>query len=178
MAKCHLLCFFIVGFGIMCVTATTYQVGDSSGWDISSDLDTWPNGKTFQIGDVLIFQYSSSDTLSEVTKPNFDSCNTSNAIKTYSSGNTTVTLTNAGEKYFISGNRLYCLGGMKLKLNVEGAADSPVGTPQPQPVGPTPTSQPSTKTNTPSTVVPTSIASSVDASCLCGLILGFLAFLM
>lgn len=33
--------------------ATTYMVGDSPGWDISTDLDTWPTGKTFYVGDVL-----------------------------------------------------------------------------------------------------------------------------
>lgn len=33
--------------------ATTYMVGDSPGWDISTNLDTWPGGKTFHVGDVL-----------------------------------------------------------------------------------------------------------------------------
>jgi len=34
-------------------SATTYTVGDSSGWDISTNLDTWIADKTFKVGDVL-----------------------------------------------------------------------------------------------------------------------------
>lgn len=33
--------------------ATTYVVGDTSGWDISTNLDTWASDKTFKVGDVL-----------------------------------------------------------------------------------------------------------------------------
>lgn len=33
--------------------ATTYIVGDTSGWDISTNLDTWASDKTFKVGDVL-----------------------------------------------------------------------------------------------------------------------------
>ncbi|XP_071724444.1 stellacyanin-like [Rutidosis leptorrhynchoides] len=157
MVKLLFVCL-LIGF-ISCAAATTYMVGDSAGWDISSDLNTWVADKTFQVGDVLVFQYSSSDSLSEVTKENFDTCNTSNVITSYSSnGNTTVPLTKPGERYFISGNRMYCLGGMKLKVNVEGDnANPPNAAPQSQP-GAAGMTQPSSKTNTPSTVFPTSKA--------------------
>lgn len=49
-----LLVFLVVilGFSSTC-TATTYMVGDNSGWDISTDLDSWTTGKQFQVGDVL-----------------------------------------------------------------------------------------------------------------------------
>lgn len=43
-------------FGILVIrrcNATTYFVGDTSGWDISSDLESWPLGKRFSVGDVL-----------------------------------------------------------------------------------------------------------------------------
>lgn len=30
-----------------------YTVGDTAGWDISSDLDSWVTGKRFVAGDVL-----------------------------------------------------------------------------------------------------------------------------
>lgn len=36
-----------------CSAATLYTVGDTSGWDISTNLDTWANDKTFLVGDVL-----------------------------------------------------------------------------------------------------------------------------
>lgn len=49
----HLVCAFVVlGFATTC-TSTTYTVGDTSGWDISTDLATWAQDKTFNVGDVL-----------------------------------------------------------------------------------------------------------------------------
>lgn len=38
----------------------------------------------------------------------------------YGNGNTTVPLTRVGDRYFVCGNRLHCLGGMKLHVHVEG----------------------------------------------------------
>ncbi|CAL0321199.1 unnamed protein product [Lupinus luteus] len=103
------------------VPATTYIVGDSSGWDISTNLDAWVADKKFKIGDSLSFQYSSSSyNVDEVTRENYDTCNTTNILKSYANGNTTVTLTRGGDWYFVCGNQLYCLGGMKLHALVEG----------------------------------------------------------
>ncbi|XP_015075848.1 stellacyanin-like [Solanum pennellii] len=117
-------------------SATNYIVGDNSGWDISTDLDTWLLGKKFKIGDVLVFQYSSLHSVSEVTKENFMGCNTSNVLDSSKNGNTTFTLTKPGDRYFVCGNRLHCLGGMKLHVNVENAdgaaAGSPAAAPSPE----------------------------------------------
>jgi hypothetical protein len=55
----------------------------------------------------------------EVTKENFDTCNTTKVLANYRNGNTTVPLTRAGDRYFVCGNKLYCLGGMKLHVHVE-----------------------------------------------------------
>ncbi|KAI4363624.1 hypothetical protein MLD38_019817 [Melastoma candidum] len=130
--------------------ATTYMVGDTSGWDISTDLDTWPQGKTFHVGDVLVFQYSSSDSVEELSKEYYDNCTTTRALETFSSGNTSIPLTRPGPWYFSSGNRLYCLGGMKLQLNVEEdngwAAGPPASSPSESPAALT---QPSTKSDNP-----------------------------
>lgn len=80
-----------------------------------------------------VFQFSSSNSLEEVTQENFNGCNTTNVLKSYTNGNTTVTLSKPGPRYFISGNKLYCLGGMKLQVNVEdnNQAYSPAGAPLP-----------------------------------------------
>ena len=54
----------ILSLALTC-TATTYVVGDSSGWDISTDLETWEQNKTFYVGDALrmcilfVFTFSS-----------------------------------------------------------------------------------------------------------------------
>ncbi|XP_009760606.1 mavicyanin-like [Nicotiana tabacum] len=141
-------------------SATNYLVGDNSGWDISTDLDTWLSGKRFIVGDVLLFQFSNYHSVYEVTKENFDRCNTTNALKSSSKGNTTFPLTKPGDSYFICGNRLHCLGGMKLDVNVEdNGVASPAAAPAPAPQArvsfPTPSA--SKRNNNPSAIVPSSI---------------------
>ncbi|KAF3433204.1 hypothetical protein FNV43_RR24306 [Rhamnella rubrinervis] len=158
----------LIGFATTC-TATTYTVGDTSGWDISTNLDTWTNDKTFNVGDVLLFQYSSSHSVREVTKENFNKCETNNALETFSNGNSTVTLTKPGARYFVCGNKLHCLGGMKLQVNVENnQAYAPANAPHQavpgsdqdqQGQGSSTFRKPSSKTN-----VPTSTAFHLAAS--------------
>lgn len=81
-----------------------------------------------------MFQYSSSESLNEVTRENFNTCNTTNVLKAYSTGNTTVTLSQPGQRFFVSGNRLLCLAGMKLQVNVENNQSfSPAAAPHPPP---------------------------------------------
>ena len=78
-----------------------------------------------------VFQYSSSHSVSEVTRENFESCNTTNVVRTYSAGNTTVTLEKPGDRYFVCGNKLHCLAGMKLKVTAEAnQSAAPAGAPQ------------------------------------------------
>ncbi|OMO52247.1 Plastocyanin-like protein [Corchorus olitorius] len=150
-----LLCFLAVFCFALTSDATTYMVGDTSGWDIATDIDSWASDKIFKVGDVLLFQYSSYHSVSEVSKQSFDSCNTTNTLTTFSNGNTTVTLSKPGARYFVCGNRLHCLGGMKLQVDVQDdQANSTVGAPQAQPGAALP--QPSSKSNNPSTVIPTS----------------------
>ncbi|XP_027366790.1 stellacyanin-like [Abrus precatorius] len=120
MEKVLLVYFLLCSFAIIRCSATNYIVGDNSGWDISTNLDTWIADKKFKVGDALVFQYSSGQSVEEVTKENFYTCNTTNVLATYGNGNTTVPLTRAGDRYFISGNKLYCLGGIKLHVHVEG----------------------------------------------------------
>ncbi|OWM75724.1 mavicyanin [Punica granatum] len=158
--------------------ATTYMVGDTSGWDISTDLDTWTNDKTFNVGDVLVFQYSTSNSVEEVNKDSFDNCSATNALQTFSNGNTTVPLTRPGPWYFISGNRLYCLGGMKLQVNVESsqANSTAAGAPMAEPGSPSALPGSSSKNNNPS--IPASSAFSIQAvagrKLLLGLVSAFL----
>ncbi|KAL0304039.1 UNVERIFIED_CONTAM: Blue copper protein [Sesamum radiatum] len=130
-------------------SATVYTVGDNAGWDISTDLDSWAKEKTFAIGDTLLFQYSQYHSVNEVTKENYEGCNTTNVLQSSSNGNTSFVLTNPGDRYFVCGNRLHCLGGMKLHVSVLGnQAMSPVGAPQAQPGGALPPG--SSKSNSPS----------------------------
>lgn len=87
--------------------------------------------KYLYIDGFVVFQYSSTHSVSEVTRESFNSCNTTNVLKTFSNGNTTVPLTKPGQRYFVCGNKLHCLGGMKLQMKVQGNQDyAPVGAPQ------------------------------------------------
>ncbi|MCL7049342.1 hypothetical protein MKW94_023665 [Papaver nudicaule] len=116
---------------ITCEAATTYTVGDISGWDISTDLDSWVQDKTFAVGDVLLFQYSSIHNVSEVPdKVSYDQCNTTRVIKTSNDGNTSIPLTTPGAHYFVCGNGLHCLGGMKIQVTAIGGANAPANAPQ------------------------------------------------
>uniref|UniRef100_K3ZY72 Phytocyanin domain-containing protein n=1 Tax=Setaria italica TaxID=4555 RepID=K3ZY72_SETIT len=83
--------------------ATSYNVGNSAGWDLSADLPSWANGKTFSVGDVLVFQYSRYHTLAEVDEAGFKNCSAASAFLSRSDGNTTVPLTAPGDRYFICG---------------------------------------------------------------------------
>ena len=42
----------ILSYASIC-RATTYTVGDTSGWDISTDVDSWAQDKHFVVGDIL-----------------------------------------------------------------------------------------------------------------------------
>ncbi|KAG2262870.1 hypothetical protein Bca52824_069949 [Brassica carinata] len=142
-----LFLFYLCIIGISVITrcnATTYFVGDTSGWDISSDLESWTLGKRFSVGDVLMFQYSSTHSVYEVAKDNFQRCNSTDPIRTFTNGNTTVALSKPGDRFFLCGNRLHCFAGMRLQVNL-GAA--PVGI-----------LQPSSKKNNPATGVASSAA--------------------
>ncbi|CAM0903519.1 unnamed protein product [Alopecurus aequalis] len=115
--------------------AASYTVGNSAGWDISADLPSWADGKTFNVGDVLVFTYSKYHTLDEVDAAGFNSCSAANALLSRSDGNTTVPLTSGGDRYFICAHQTHCLGGMKLHVHVSGGSTvgAPAGAPQASP---------------------------------------------
>ncbi|KAJ8631996.1 hypothetical protein MRB53_025332 [Persea americana] len=131
--------FVVLGLGFRqrCM-ATVYTVGDYAGWDISTNLDSWVAGKSFAVGDSLLFQYSSLHSVFEVSKDAFDNCVARNAILSGRDGNTTITLSTPGQKYFICGSLSHCFGGMKLQVSVNG--EDPVS-PAPAPLAPEPFDQ-------------------------------------
>ncbi|KAK6918574.1 Phytocyanin domain [Dillenia turbinata] len=160
-------------------SASTYVVGGTSGWDISTDLDTWTLGKRFHVGDVLLFQYSSSHSVVELAPQDFDGCNMSNPISSSSMGNTSIPLTTPGDRFFVCGNKLHCLGGMKLQVTVEdngSAAPSPAPTMEPGAPGSHP--RPSTKSNNPSSIVPSIAFVHDESNSVVVVYLGFVASLM
>jgi len=117
--------------------ATDYTVGDSKGWALNVDYSTWASGKTFAVGDKLVFKYAvgSHDTL-VVNKAAYDSCLITNPLSSHTSGNDTITLDSTGTTYYICGIGSHCSSGMKLAVTVGAASpQSPptIGSPVPSP---------------------------------------------
>ncbi|GAV59129.1 Cu_bind_like domain-containing protein [Cephalotus follicularis] len=138
------------------VHAVQYTVGDSAGWTQMS-YNSWLSGKTFTVGDSLVFNYdSSTHKVDQVSQSDYNNCASSNAINSYSDGSTTISLDKAGSMYFICPTIGHCAGGMKLAVNVLASTTTPSGTP-PTTTSGTPTGTPPTTTTsgTPSTPSPT-----------------------
>ncbi|KAI3442798.1 Phytocyanin domain-containing protein, partial [Psidium guajava] len=139
--------------------ATVYTVGDTAGWVIGTDYTTWTSGKTFLVGDSLVFNYGGGHSVDEVTRSDYGACTVGTAISTDSSGATTIPLKTAGTHYFICGAAGHCSGGMKLAVTVK-AGSSPPSTSGGSPAATTPTtSSPPSTTNT-TTTTPTTTTSS------------------
>ncbi|CAI9291682.1 unnamed protein product [Lactuca saligna] len=141
---------------LSCITFTSakvYTVGDSGGWALSVDYTAWTSDKTFLVGDRLVFNYDSSHTVDEVSSDDYTTCNVGNSIMSYNSGTTTITLNTTGSHYFICGVVGHCSVGMKLTVDVTGAAG--VGSPSAAPsavTGDSPTATPFGSTLAPPTV--------------------------
>ncbi|KAJ6730311.1 BLUE COPPER PROTEIN-LIKE [Salix viminalis] len=128
MASFHSRSVFCVILVVLCtvvpILGKGHTVGGSSGWAIGMDYSTWTSGKTFSVGDTLVFNYGGGHTVDEVSASDYRKCTTGNAITSDSSGATTVALKTAGTHYFICGVPGHCGGGMKLAVTVAAAGSS------------------------------------------------------
>ncbi|KAK4746292.1 hypothetical protein SAY87_012604 [Trapa incisa] len=135
--------------------ATVYTVGDDSGWAMGTDYSAWASGKTFLVGDSLVFNYGSLHSVDEVSSSDYTSCSAANSITSDSSGSTTIPLKTAGAHYYICGAGGHCIGGMKLAITVKASSPAPSGSTTPADSGSPPTttttSPPATATTTSST---------------------------
>ncbi|GMY08686.1 uclacyanin 1-like [Fagus crenata] len=106
--------------------AANYTVGGTSGgWDTSTNLQTWASSQSFLVGDNLIFQYAPSHDVAEVSKADYDSCQASNTIQSYSGGTTTIPLSSPGKRHFICGTVGHCSQGMKVEINTLATSSAP-----------------------------------------------------
>ncbi|KAL2236909.1 early nodulin-like protein 1 [Sesamum indicum] len=93
--------------------------GKSDAWRIpsseSDSLNHWAQKSRFLVGDSLVWEYDASkDSVLQVTKRDYVTCNTSSPIETYTGGSTKVKLEHSGPYYFISGAEGHCKKGQKL----------------------------------------------------------------
>ncbi|CAF2144483.1 hypothetical protein BRARA_B03593 [Brassica rapa] len=130
--------------------AAVYKVGDSAGWTTIANVDykLWASTKTFHIGDTVLFEYNPQfHNVMRVTHAMYRSCNNSNPISTFTTGNDSVTLTNHGHHFFFCGVPGHCQAGQKLDLNVINPTSSrPLSDPPISSDSSSPSSPPSTTT--------------------------------
>ncbi|KAL6286233.1 hypothetical protein ACE6H2_010623 [Prunus campanulata] len=149
---------------VQCVAAqTVHVVGDSLGWTIpqsGQQYVTWASDNKFVVGDILIFNFATNaHDVQQVPKASFDSCSSDNAIgSSITTGPANVSLTSAGDNYFICTYGTHCQSGQKLAITVSAAApgaspSAPTSAPPPPPATTTPTT-PSPSSNDPAACAP------------------------
>ncbi|KAM5578752.1 hypothetical protein ABKV19_008861 [Rosa sericea] len=137
---------------------TAHVVGGSIGWTIpqngAQEYATWASGQKFLVGDVLIFNFA-TDThdVVEVPKASLDSCSSANPIgSTITTGPANISLTAAGDHYYICTFGRHCQSGQKLAITVSASATSPGASPTAStpvsPAAPTATTTPTTRSPT------------------------------
>ncbi|XP_043703032.1 uclacyanin-3-like [Telopea speciosissima] len=144
------------------VYAIDYTVGESAGWNQGVDYNAWVSGKTFNVGDTLLFQYGPTHTVDMVSSSDYQNCSTSSPLNSYSSGKDTITLNSTGTTYFICPTTYHCFQGMKLAVTIAGNASAPSSTP---------TSSPSSSTTSNSLSLQIRLAGN-SCNNICALLLG------
>ncbi|KAG5009620.1 hypothetical protein AAZX31_07G109000 [Glycine max] len=172
MARAIAVSFLVLLLAFPTVFGADHEVGDTGGWALGVNYNTWASGKTFRIGDNLVFKYDSTHQVDEVDESGYNSCSSSNIIKNYKDGNTKIELTSTGKRYFLCPISGHCAGGMKLQINVVAGTPptTPSGTPPTTPSNPSP-SPPSDSGST-NTTSPPKPSGAVTVSSGIGLLVG------
>ncbi|CAH2036371.1 unnamed protein product, partial [Thlaspi arvense] len=125
-----LVCLLVI---IHTVCAREFVVGGSKGWTVPTDhqlYNQWAEQRRFQINDSLLFVYRpNQDSVLQVTRDAYDSCNTDAATAKFTDGHTSFTFDRSGPYYFISGNKENCHKNQKLVIIVMADRSSSNTTP-------------------------------------------------
>ncbi|XP_042022607.1 mavicyanin-like [Salvia splendens] len=98
-----------------------YKVGDSAGWTTIGNVDykLWSSTKTFQLGDVIVFEYNPQfHNVMQVIHLEYKACNASSPISTHTTGNDSITINTHGHHFFVCGVPGHCQSGQKVDINV------------------------------------------------------------
>ncbi|XP_076936219.1 early nodulin-like protein 8 [Bidens hawaiensis] len=134
--SCFIVFFVLIQANVF---AYQYQVGNLQAWNVPTSEDTkvytnWPKKLTFRIGDSLLFLYPpSQDSVIQVTKESYNTCNLKNPILYMNDGNSLFNITSPGVFYFTSGESGHCEKSQKLQISVYASDGS---LPQPPASGP------------------------------------------
>ncbi|XP_008784555.2 early nodulin-like protein 2 [Phoenix dactylifera] len=147
MANFHGSLLFCLALSMMTMaSAKQFKVGGPMGWSVPSpnamSYKQWAETNRFQIGDSLLFVYPpDQDSVLQVDKDGYDTCNTATSIQKFDDGNTVFTLNRSGAFYFISGNEANCLKNESLAVvvladrsNQTSRGNQPSSPPSPSPV--------------------------------------------
>ncbi|GMI89259.1 early nodulin-like protein 15 [Hibiscus trionum] len=113
--------------------------GKTDAWKIpsseSDSLNKWAEKARFRLGDSLVWKYDGGkDSVLQVTKTAYLSCNTSNPLAEYKDGDTKVRLQKSGPYFFISGAKGHCEQGQKVIVVVLSQKHGNIGiSPAPSP---------------------------------------------
>ncbi|KAJ0986997.1 hypothetical protein J5N97_005353 [Dioscorea zingiberensis] len=111
----------MASFGVVVASEGMHHlVGGDPGWDAASDVGAWSYERIFRVGDYIWFTYSAEkDSIVELgSRAEFESCDTGNPIRMYTSGLDKVVLDGEGTRFFVSSKLDNCRNGLKLHLNV------------------------------------------------------------
>ncbi|CAL9028047.1 unnamed protein product [Prunus brigantina] len=105
--------------------ANNYTVGDDLGWTIppagSIAYKTWANKESFQIGDTIVFNWTGSHTVAEVSEASYGNCTKSNPLALYDSSPAQIPLTSNLTRYFICTVDNHCSDfGQKVTIKIGG----------------------------------------------------------
>ncbi|XP_048134053.1 mucin-5B-like [Rhodamnia argentea] len=123
--------------------AANYTVGGSGGWKIPSSAGSysdWVSQHTFEVGDVLVFDFdSSTHDVADVTKEDYDACNTDSPFTVMSTSPAAYSLDSAGDYYLLCTSAGHCSQGQKLAVTVAQSSSGPTSSPPGSLAPPTPT---------------------------------------
>ncbi|XP_050381909.1 umecyanin-like [Argentina anserina] len=156
---------------------TAHVVGDTAGWNVpqngAQQYVTWAASQTFVIGDSLIFNFATNaHDVVEVPKASFDSCSDDNEIgSTITTGPANVSLTSAGDHYYICTVGSHCQSGQKLAITVSSSATTPGTSTTAPPPSTTATTTPGVTAESPNSSSPAVRTGFV--LCLLSVVMGF-----
>ncbi|KAL6497071.1 hypothetical protein OROGR_029000 [Orobanche gracilis] len=150
--SCLIVLCAIFGVLLHCVAAqNVHVVGDGLGWAVPpnpSAYSSWASGKTFMVGDILVFNFTTNahDVL-QVSEASYTACTPANATGTIITvGPANITLDSSGAHYYICTVGRHCSFGQKLNITVvsstPGGTNPPAAAPPATPATPGPASPP------------------------------------
>lgn len=125
--------------------AAEYTVGDNTGWTSAppggaSFYSDWASNITFREGDILVFTFTASHTVAELTdRASFDGCSVNQNQGVITTSPARITLNRTGDFYFACTIQGHCNSGQKLSIaTITSTSSPPTQGPSP-PSGTTPT---------------------------------------